>query len=164
MEQYGRNFRALWETVEAFGRSTGIHLGMIDAMLKDSTRVANVARPTTAEISKVEDNVTEVVKAALLISGADKMRFGWLKEELANNYLLGMDQYPDTYEKAVPILGNYQTSRLSRPYRGDDTKSSLAFIQRGGRGHGHEGAEEAQGVASQQTREQMQARETQAPQ
>ena len=116
VEQYGRNFRALWETVEAFGGSPGIHQGMIEAMLKDPTRVANVGKPTVAEISKAEDDATEAVKAALLISGAeDKMRFGRLKDELANNYLLGMDQYPDTYEKAVRILGNYQTSRLSRP-------------------------------------------------
>jgi len=35
VEQYGRNFRALWETVEAFGGSPKIHQGMIDGMLKD---------------------------------------------------------------------------------------------------------------------------------
>ncbi len=125
MEQYGRNFRALWETVEAFGGSPGIHQGMINAMLKDPTRVANVARPTATERKEAEDDATEAVKAALLISGADKMRFGWLKDELANNYLLGTDQYPDTYEKAMRILGNYKTSRASRPYRGEgDRKRS----------------------------------------
>ena len=138
-EQYGGNFRALWETVEAFGGSPGIHQGMIEAMLKDSTRAANVGKRTVAEISKTEDNATEAVKTALLISGADKMRFRRLKNKLANNYLLGTDQYPDTYEKAVCILGNYQTSKPSRPHRGDGTKSSLAFIQRGGRGRGREG-------------------------
>jgi len=37
VEQYGRNFRALWETVEAFGGSPGVHQGMIDGMLKDPT-------------------------------------------------------------------------------------------------------------------------------
>jgi len=116
VEQYGRNFRALWETVEAFGGSPGIHQGMIEAMLKDPTRVMNVGKPTVAEINATEDDATEAVKAALLISGADKIRFGRLKDELANNYLLGTDQYPDTFEKAVRILGNYQTSRSSRPY------------------------------------------------
>ena len=139
MEQYGWNFCALWEKVEAFGGSPGIHQGMIEAMLKDPTRVANVGKPTVAEICKAEDDATEAVKAALLISGADKMRFGQLKDELANIYLLGMDQYPDTYEMAMRILGNYQTNRPSRPYQGDGTESGLAFIQRGGRGHGHGG-------------------------
>ncbi len=37
VEQYGRNFRALWEMVEAFGGSPGVHQGMINGMLKDST-------------------------------------------------------------------------------------------------------------------------------
>ncbi len=41
------------------------------------------------------------MKAALLISGADKQRYGRLKEDLANNYLLGSNQYPDTFEKAL---------------------------------------------------------------
>ena len=30
MEQYDRNFRAFWETVEAFRDSPGVHQGMID--------------------------------------------------------------------------------------------------------------------------------------
>ena len=128
VEHYGRNFRALLEMVEAFRGSPGIHQGMIEAMLKDPTRVANVGKPTVAKINMAEDDAMEAVKAALLISGADKMRFGRLKDELANNYLLGMDQYPDTYVKAVRILGNYQMSRPSRPYRGDGTESGLAFI------------------------------------
>ncbi len=83
--------------------------------------------------------MTESVKAALLISGADKMRFGKLKDELANNYLLGTDQYPDTFEKAMRILKNYQLTKASRPYQGDGTESGLTFIQQGGRGRGHGG-------------------------
>ena len=75
-----------------------------------------MAKPTVAEITKAEEDASEAVKAALLISGADKTRFGRLKNELANNYLLGSDQYPGTYEKAMHILGNYQTTRTSRTY------------------------------------------------
>ena len=37
MEQYGRNFRAFWETVKVFGGSPEIHQGMIDVLLKDPT-------------------------------------------------------------------------------------------------------------------------------
>jgi hypothetical protein len=118
---------------------------MIDGMLKDTTRVANVAKPMVAEITKAEEDASEAVKAALLISGADKTRFGRLKDELANNYLLGSDQYPDTYEKAMRILGNYQTTRTNKTFRGDGTKSGLAFIQQGGRARGHGGRESGAG-------------------
>ena len=51
-----------------------------------------MGRPTTMEIREAEEDASKVVKAALLISGADKTRFGWLKDKLANNYLLGTDQ------------------------------------------------------------------------
>ena len=81
------------------------------------------------EIREAEENASEAVKASLLISGADKTRFGRLKDELANNCLLGTDQYPDTYEKAMYILGSYQTTKTNRPFQGDSTKSGLAFIQ-----------------------------------
>jgi hypothetical protein len=69
----------------------------------------------------------------------DKRRYRRLKDELANNYLLGTDQYPDTFDKAMRILGNYQVSKPSgstgRP--GADA-SGVAFIQQGSRG-GQEG-------------------------
>ncbi len=55
----------------------------------------------------------EAVKAALLISGADKRRYGRLKEQLANDYLLGTDQYLNTLEKASRILGNYQVLKTT---------------------------------------------------
>ena len=149
VEEYGCNFRALWETVEPFGGSPGVHQGMIEGMLKDPNRVRNVSSPTAAEIRDAEQDASEAVKAALLISGANKAKFGRLKDELANNYLLGTDQYPDTYEKAMRILGNYQTGgRPNRPYRMDGTESGVAFIQRGGRGRGQGGRREGAGPST----------------
>ena len=67
------------------------------------------------------------------------MRFGKLKDELANNFLLGTDQYPDTFKKVMHIMGNYHMTKGSRSFRGDGTESGLAFIQRGGEGRGQEG-------------------------
>jgi hypothetical protein len=96
VEKYGRNFRSLWEMAEAFGGLPGIHKGMMDNLMKGIT-----GNPTPAEIKKAEETANEVVKGALLIGGADKRRFGKLKDELANNYLLGMDQYPGTSDKAL---------------------------------------------------------------
>jgi hypothetical protein len=100
VEEYARNFRSLWDTVEAFGGSPGIHQGLVQAELKRK----GLTSPTDAEIEAAEDMAIEQVKAALLISGADRRKFGKLKDELANNYLLGTDQYPDTLEKAGRIV------------------------------------------------------------
>jgi hypothetical protein len=72
----------------------------------------------------------ESKKAALLISRADKQRYGKLKEDLANNYLLGSDRYPDIIEKSLRIWGNYQGPKNIRGFRGNHV-GGVAFIQRG---------------------------------
>ncbi len=134
VDEYGRNFRSLWDTVEAFGGSPGIHRGLVEGLLNEPGRVANPGYVTAAERRAAEEEANESVKVALLISGADKRRYGKLKDELANNYLLGIDQYPDTLDKAVRILSNYQTTRSNMPFRRSGPELGLAFIQRGGRG------------------------------
>jgi len=85
--------------------------------------------PTAKERSDAEETASEAVKAALLISGADRLKYRKLKDELANNYLLGTDQYPDTFEKALRILGNYQTMTNSQPYRPSPNDAGVAFLQ-----------------------------------
>ncbi len=99
MEEFGHNFRSLWEMVEAFGGSPGVHKGLVDGLLSNTTRVKDVRKPTDQEIAKAEDDSCKAVKAMLLVSGANKRRYGKLKDKLANNYLLGSNQYPDTFEK-----------------------------------------------------------------
>ncbi len=109
MQEYGRNFRSLWDTVEAFGGSPGIHKGLMDALLTPVTSIGGV--PLAAQQKKAEEDSSKAVKAALLISGADRRRYGALKDALANNYLLGNDQYPDKYDKAFRLLATTRSRR-----------------------------------------------------
>ena len=135
MEEYARNFRSLWDTVEAFGGSPGVHQGLVDAeLLKQGIRNASAL-----QLKAAEEVSSEQVKAALLISGASRSKYGKLKDELANNYLLGTDQYPDTYEKAQRILSNHQNTRTAAPFRASPNDKGVAFLQRGG-GRGGRGA------------------------
>ncbi len=85
----------------------------MEALVKDTTRFANAGAPMEDKIAKMENEANEAVKAALLISGANKQGYGRHKDKLANSYFLGMDQYPNTYKKGMQILGNYQASRTS---------------------------------------------------
>ena len=105
VEEYSHNFKSLWDMVEAFGGSPGVQLGLIDGLLRAPGRVKNRDNITEQEQMDAESEVAEAVKAALLISGTDKRGYGKLKEQLANNYLLGTDQYPNMLEKATRILG-----------------------------------------------------------
>jgi hypothetical protein len=132
VEEYGRNLKSLWDMVEAFGGSPGLHKGMMEALAKDTTRFANAGAPTEDEITKMENEANEAMKTELLISGANKQQYGQLKDELTNSYLLGTDQYPNTYKKGMQILGNYQASRISIPFRTSPNDTGVAFLQKGG--------------------------------
>jgi hypothetical protein len=129
-EEYAKNFQSLWDTVEAFRGLPGIHKGLVDAELATK----NITNPLPAQTKATQEVTTEAVKAELLISGADRHKYGKLKDELANNYLLGTDQYPNTFDKAARILGNYQTTRVGMPYKASPNNTGMAFLQQGGQG------------------------------
>jgi hypothetical protein len=132
IEEYGWNFRSLWDTVEAFGGLPGIHRGLRDMILKPITTAGGTV--TAAQLKKAEEESSEAVKAALLISEANRRRYEALKDALANNYLLGSNQYPGTFDKAMRVLGNYQVTKTSMPYRASPEDTRVAFLQQGGRG------------------------------
>jgi hypothetical protein len=72
VKEYRRNLKSLWDTVEVFGGSPGLHKGMMEALAKDATRFGNAGVPMEDEITKMENEANKAVKTALLISGADK--------------------------------------------------------------------------------------------
>jgi hypothetical protein len=106
---------------------------MMEVLARDPKKAADPNNLTADEITKLENEANEAVKAALLISRADKRRFGKLKDDLANNYLLGTDQYPNTFKKALRILGNFQSMKSRVPYPASPNNTGVAFLQRGGR-------------------------------
>jgi hypothetical protein len=134
VDQYARNFKSLWDTVEAFRGLPGVHRGLVSVLLSDPNQVKDVNNVIPQERAAVEETTCKVVKAALLISGVDKQRYGKLRDELANNYLLGTDQYPDTFDKGVRTLGNYQMSRFNPPFKANPDNMGVEFLQQGSHG------------------------------
>ena len=65
-------------------------------MLAKPGRIADVNNITNIEQTEAETQTSDALKAALLISGSDKHRYGGLKNDPGNNYLMGTDQYPNT--------------------------------------------------------------------
>ena len=141
VEDYSHNLTSLWDTSKAFDTSPGIHRGLIKGWLLDKPgRIADINNITDAERAEAETQTSDAVKAALLISGAGKRKYGGLKNDTGNNYLLGTDKYPDTTEKARVLLGNYKLPRQQQRHQPRDD-GGVAFIQRGrgyygGRGRG----------------------------
>jgi hypothetical protein len=58
--------------VEAFGGSPGLHKGIMEVLVKDTTKFVDPGLPTEDKMAKVKSQVNKLVKAALLISGDDK--------------------------------------------------------------------------------------------
>ena len=143
-EDYSCNLTSLWGRSETFGASPGIHRGLFDEwMLAKTGRISDINNITDSERAEAETETLDEVKAAILISGADERRYGGLKNDLGNNYLLGTDQYLDTTEKERVLLGNYKTQRQQKRHQPRDD-GGVTFIQRGrgdsgGRGSGDRG-------------------------
>ena len=72
VEEYGRNFRSLWDTKKAFGGSPGVHEGLVRGILNDTMQGTTL---TTKKRSDAEEASSEAVKLALLISGADRDKY-----------------------------------------------------------------------------------------
>ncbi len=120
--------------VKAIGGFPGLHKGLVNALLKDPSWVNDVNNVTPKECTEAKETACKAVKAAMLISGIDKRQYGKLRDKLANNYLLGTNQYPNTFDKALHIIGNYQTSKSGAPFRASQDNMGVAFLQQGGRG------------------------------
>ena len=100
--------------------------------------MANINNITSEERATAEEETSEAVKAALLISGANKKRFGSIKNDLGNSYLMGTNQCPNTPEKARIILGNYKPlcTHHNRP---PHNNGGVAFLRRGRGSNGDRG-------------------------
>ena len=59
VEEYGRNFKSLWDTVEVFGGSLGVHKGLVEGILKDPGRVRNVNSVIDAERRDADQEVSD---------------------------------------------------------------------------------------------------------
>ena len=66
---------------------------------------------TEGSAVEVQAGATRPLSDPSTKKGADKRRYGGLKNDLGNNYLMGKYQYPDTTEKARVLLENYKPPR-----------------------------------------------------
>ena len=103
-------------------------MGLVEGwLLTEPGRIADVNNITDIELTEAETQTSDGVKAALLISGSDKRRYGGLKNDLGNNYLMVTDQFPDPTEKARVLLGNYKPPRQQQRHQPRDD-GGVAFI------------------------------------
>ena len=78
---------------------------------------ANVASPTKNELAATYLSVREEFLAALLLSGANRDRYGALRNELANQYTFGNDLYPKMSDQCLTMM-NHHVDNVPRQPRG----------------------------------------------
>jgi hypothetical protein len=81
VEEYSRNLKSLWDTVEAIGGLLAMQKELINGVMKLPGRVWNPDNVTDKKFKDAENDVVEAVKAVLLISRAIKAKYWWLKEQ-----------------------------------------------------------------------------------
>jgi hypothetical protein len=76
----------------------------------------------------------------MLLRGANSIRYGPLKTELANDMTKGQDNYPKTMVEASRLLNDYKVATRAQRAR-NDPGEGMAFVQdRGGGRRGGSGA------------------------
>ena len=119
---YHREFIALIDTIETYGGTGAI--GVTPTFVAQTLNqmqlagtCANATSPTKEELSAAHKTVRDEFLAALMLSGANRERYGALRNELANQYGFGNDLYPKSVDQCLTMMNRRKDSnpRQARP-------------------------------------------------
>jgi hypothetical protein len=138
---YIQFFQALVGVVETYGGAYGNEPGLINAhLIGQGVAPDQVDNATANQLAKAKADCREAYLACMLLRGADSIRYGPLKTELANDMTKGQDNYPKTMVETSRLLNDYKVATRAQRAR-DDPGEGMAFVQdRGGGRRGGSGA------------------------
>jgi hypothetical protein len=134
IDSYYTNFTSRWEMLEQFGGSLGYQTGLVADRAIQLATTAGRDEPDDADVLAAEQAISDKMKACLMLCLANKGRYDSLKDTLANQHVLGQDNYPTSCEQLKGVMPNYRAPKSSfqprdrdRPPRVQD--DGLQFVQ-----------------------------------
>jgi len=103
-DDYYKEFIALVDVYEQYGGTFG-HLSAYEDDIKSLVATSSV---TEAQARK---KVRERVLASSFLERADTQRYGSMKRDLANDYSLSIDKYPESIANALSVLNSWRDDR-----------------------------------------------------
>ena len=126
---------ALLEVIEEYG-GTGSLTNFPNMIKKEllSKKIMDPSKASADELKEAKSIVREKFLAALMLNGANASMYGELKRSMAENYVTGTSEYPDSPEVVLHILNAYQppagwNMNRRKQYAGAGTDEGAMFVQ-----------------------------------
>jgi hypothetical protein len=125
--EYHKHFKSLVDVIEYNGGSLGADRGLVISKLRAAGLDPGTASRSERETATAE--ARDATVACAFILGADKARFGKLKEDLENAYTQGNDKYPSDLTDAYKLLTNWKQDPRNhiQVVRRNENTADLAF-------------------------------------
>ena len=104
---YHKDFMAMVEIIEEYG-GAGL-LTYFPIMIKKelTTKGVDMDKASANEMKEANEMVREKFLAALMLNRANREKYGKLKRSMAENYVTGINEYPESPEVVLCILNVY---------------------------------------------------------
>eukprot|EP00804_Cyclotella_cryptica_P023700 CCRYP_019316-RA/>CCRYP_019316-RA protein AED:0.38 eAED:0.25 QI:0/0/0/1/0/0/2/0/908 len=129
-DEYFEQFNALVDTAESYGSSLGMSRGLVDEELR--LMGTNRASCSVAQKEEAFSTAREKYLAMLMLDGANKERFGALKEDMDLDYAKGQDTYPMTQNAVLRLLNSKNNTVVKRtplPKQEAGGEDNMVFAQ-----------------------------------
>ncbi len=85
-------------------------------------------RATLNQLAAAKAHCCKAYLTCMLLRGADSMRYGPFKTELANDMTKGQDNYPKTMVEVARLMNNYKSAARAQRAR-NNPGEGMAFVQ-----------------------------------
>jgi hypothetical protein len=131
---YHEDFMALVKVIKEYGGPGSItHFpNMIKKELKSKNPGNDMSKVMPDQVKEAKKTVCKKFLAALMLDGANGQKYGELKRGMAENYVTGMSEYPESPEVVLCILTAYKPPagwNKRRQDAGTASKEGAMFAQ-----------------------------------